>query len=83
MTKEKSEEISNWIAKNLARLLLSEQMLCGAAFQEAMEKIEPIYDKYNKSKYEGEIEIQKMMSLALLQGIVSKIQENEEEEGPE
>ncbi len=83
MTKEKSKEISDWIAKNLARLTLSEQMLCGAAFQEAMEKIEPIYDKYNKSKYEGEIEIQKMIAFGLLQSVVSKIQENEEGKEPE
>lgn len=48
MTEQKMKRISAWMQRvNKSKLEMQEKMIVAAATMEMLEKIEPIYDKYN------------------------------------
>ena len=51
MTEQKMKQINAWLKKvNKGKLEMHEKMVIANATMEMLEKLEPIYDKYNGEK---------------------------------
>lgn len=51
MTEQKMQQINAWLKKvNKGKLEMQEKMAIANATVEMLEKLEPIYDKYNREK---------------------------------
>ena len=51
MTEQKMQQINAWLKKvNKGKLEMQEKMAIANATMEMLEKLEPIYDKYNGEK---------------------------------
>lgn len=51
MTEQKMQQINAWLKKvNKSKLEMQEKMAIANATMEMLEKLEPIYDKYNGEK---------------------------------
>ena len=54
MTEKKMKQINAWIQRvNKNKLEMQDKMAIAGATMEMLEKLEPIYDKYNQGKQEG------------------------------